>query len=69
MQLMRKELVTKSKKRKASQMLVDIKGSHLELFGGGKGEQQSSHGTGGEALAKITNAKGGVTKKVEEHLV
>ena len=43
-------------------MLVDIKGSHLELFGG-KG-QQSSHGTGGGAGTKITNAKGGVTEKV-----
>ena len=43
-------------------MLVDIKGSLLELFGG-EG-QQSSHGTGGGAWAKITKAKGGVTEKV-----
>ena len=28
------------------------------------GEQQSSHGSGGRAWAKITNAKGGVTEKV-----
>ena len=31
--------------------------------------QQSSHGTGGGASAKITNAKRGVTEKVEEHLI
>ena len=43
-------------------MLVDIKGPHLEIFGGE--EQQSSHGTGGGAWAKITNAKGGVTEKI-----
>ena len=48
-------------------MLVDIKGPHLDLFVG-KG-QQPSHGTGGGAWAKRTNAKGGVTKKVKEHLV
>ena len=43
-------------------MLVDIKGFHLELFGGER--QQSSRGTGGEVWTKITNAKGGVTDKV-----
>ena len=43
-------------------MLVDIKEPHLELFLG-EG-QQSSHGTGGGAWAKITNAKGGMTEKV-----
>ena len=43
-------------------MLVDINGPHLELLGG-EG-QQSSHGTGVGAWAKITNAKGGVTEKV-----
>ena len=31
------------------------------FLGGG---QQSSHGTGGRAWAKITNAKGGVIEKV-----
>ena len=60
--------MTESKKRETAQMLVDIKGNFfwgvedLELFGGE--EQQSSHGTGGGARTKITNAKGGVTKKV-----
>ena len=45
-------------------MLVDIKGSHLELFFGGGGQgQQSSHGTDGGAWTKITNTKGGVTEK------
>ena len=34
----------------------------------GEGEQ-SSHGIGSGALAKIINAKGGATEKVEEHLV
>ena len=43
-------------------MLVDIKGSHLELFGG-EG-QQASHGTGGGARTKITKAKGNVNEKV-----
>ena len=43
-------------------MFVDIKESHLDLFGG-EG-QQSSHGTGGGAWTKITNAKGSVTEKV-----
>ena len=42
-------------------MLVDIKGHHLELFGGWG--QQYSHGTGDGAWTKITNAKGGVTEK------
>ena len=40
----------------------NIKEQHLELFWG-KG-QQSSHGAGGGAWTKITNAKGGVTEKV-----
>ena len=61
-QLMRKVRDRVEKARNCG-MLVDIKGSHLELFWGGKG-QQSSHGTGGGARAKITNAKGGVTEKV-----
>ena len=40
----------------------NIKEQHLELFWG-EG-QQSSHGAGGAAWTKITNAKGGVTEKV-----
>ena len=43
-------------------MLDDIKASHLELFGGER--QQPSHGTGGGAWTKLTNAEGGVTEKV-----
>ena len=43
-------------------MLADIKKQHLELFGM-VGEQQSSHGAGGGAWTKITNAKC-VTEKV-----
>ena len=49
-------------------MLVDIKGSHLELFWGAGG-QQSSPGIDGGAWTKITNAKGGETVKVKEDLV
>ena len=38
------------------------------VFLGGE-EQQSSHGIGGGAWAKITNAKGGVIEKVSDNLV
>ena len=34
------------------------------VFSWGGGGAKSSHGTGGGAWAKITNAKGGVTEKV-----
>ena len=43
-------------------MLADIIEQHLELFG--REGQQFSHGAGGGAWIKITNAKGGVTEKV-----
>ena len=45
-------------------MLVDIKGSQLELFWG-EG-QQCSPGTGDGAWTKITYAKGGVTEKFKK---
>ena len=61
MQLTRK-ISYRVQKTRNYPMLVDIKEPHLELFE--EEGRQSSHGTGGGAWAKITNAKGVVTEKV-----
>ena len=62
MQLMRKVSNRVEKARNLPKYVCISKGPIWSFFLGGG--QQSSHGTGGGAWVKITNAKGGVTEKV-----